>query len=557
MIRFVGFVCLAAALEFEPELEANPTECYLADGTTSCGDCAPGCEYCGVPYGDAPQFHLMDQQGCSENDPNGPVYDPVHGVIHHFYQIHLAAPPGHGPDYGHFVSKDFVHWARLPVAIWNGVDASTGASTPWDDQAIFTGSGVVVDGAGPGGEGPGVVQIYPGLCDKDAHPDWCSTGTVLAQAVPADYAGDELLVNWTKPGYNPIVNGTQRDPSTPWQTASGEWRLRTYDSMVYGAASSADLLAGKWYTIGQSPDLRTCECPSLYPLPALTPGFFAAPAGAAAPPPTHVHKTSCGGDWWQLGDYEEGAPGALGSFAATPGWEELFAQRSLDAGAFYASKDNEYPTRGSGAARRINWGWAQVDPGSAQSLPREVTFNAEARCLEQAPIAELRALRGFPAANASAPLALGGAARNASLGVAAGVARQSETVVAFELPAAPATIGVTVGDTNCAVDYAPPADAAAAIYHVNVTCGETVDSLPLLARETSLELRVFADWTFVEAYFQGGRVAMTAAAGLDANADVTLTARGAPVKATAATVYPMASIWVTEEQVRAMERVYA
>tara|TARA_B110000208_G_scaffold132026_1_gene159962 strand:- start:2338 stop:2502 length:165 start_codon:yes stop_codon:yes gene_type:complete len=29
----------------------------------------------------------MDQHGCAENDPNGPVFDPVHGVFHHFYQI--------------------------------------------------------------------------------------------------------------------------------------------------------------------------------------------------------------------------------------------------------------------------------------------------------------------------------------------------------------------------------------------------------------------------------------------------------------------------------------
>ena len=113
----------------------------------------PGNEFCGAPFKNAPSFHLMDQHGCGENDPNGelgmrslqtsarhariisaractqihtrryahmatstivetgPVFDPVHGVIHHFYQIHLAAPPGHGPDYGHFVSKDFVHWA--------------------------------------------------------------------------------------------------------------------------------------------------------------------------------------------------------------------------------------------------------------------------------------------------------------------------------------------------------------------------------------------------------------------------------------------------------------
>ena len=150
MIRFVSLVSLVlavAALEFESEL-GNPTQCFLADGTTSCGDCAPGCEYCGVPYGDAPQFHLMDQQGCAENDPNGPVYDPVHGVIHHFYQIHLAAAPGHGPDYGHFVSKDFVTWAALPVAIWNGLDSSVWPPrvTPYDNEAIFTGSASVIDG---------------------------------------------------------------------------------------------------------------------------------------------------------------------------------------------------------------------------------------------------------------------------------------------------------------------------------------------------------------------------------------------------------------------------
>jgi hypothetical protein len=27
--------------------------------------------------------------------------------------------------------------------------------------------------------------------------------------VPADYAGDELLINWTKPDYNPIMENTQ------------------------------------------------------------------------------------------------------------------------------------------------------------------------------------------------------------------------------------------------------------------------------------------------------------------------------------------------------------
>ena len=64
--------------------------------------------------------------------------------------------------------------------------------------------------------------------------------------MPADYS-DVLLENWTKPSYNPIIENTQRDPSTPWKSPSGEWRLRTYDAKVYGAASDADMLAGKWY----------------------------------------------------------------------------------------------------------------------------------------------------------------------------------------------------------------------------------------------------------------------------------------------------------------------
>ena len=111
---------------------------------------------------------------------------------------------------------------------------------------------------------------------------------------------------------------------------------RTDDSMVYAAASDADLLAGKWYTVGKSDSFRQCECPSFYPLPPATPGFegaYAAAQASAAGLPTHVHKTSCGGDWWQLGSYTPAAPKTLGTFNSTPGWEDLFAQRRIDMGA--------------------------------------------------------------------------------------------------------------------------------------------------------------------------------------------------------------------------------
>ena len=67
----------------------------------------------------------------------------------------------------------------MPISIWNDRD--------YDEHAIYTGSAAVVAGAAPDGVGAGVVQIYPGLCAAERWPA-CSTGTVLAQAVPASEA---------------------------------------------------------------------------------------------------------------------------------------------------------------------------------------------------------------------------------------------------------------------------------------------------------------------------------------------------------------------------------
>eukprot|EP00656_Telonema_subtile_P029809 TRINITY_DN32883_c0_g1_i1.p1 TRINITY_DN32883_c0_g1~~TRINITY_DN32883_c0_g1_i1.p1 ORF type:complete len:540 (-),score=103.10 TRINITY_DN32883_c0_g1_i1:172-1791(-) len=513
------------------------------------GACYPGNEFCGQPFTNAPMYHLMDQHGCGENDPNGPVFDPVHGVVHHFYQIHLAAGAGHGPDYGHFVSKDFIHWAAMPVAIWNGLDTSVWppTKTPYDNEAIFTGSAVIVDGAGPDGKGPGVVNLYPGLCNKN---DWpaCGTGTLLAQAVPANYGADPLLTNWSKPSYNPIMQNTERDPSTPWKTPSGEWRFRTYNSKVYGSASDADMLAGKWYEIGVSPDLRTCECPSLYPLPAASLGFEYDKDETL---PTHVHKTSCSGDWWQIGTYEAGAPKTLGGFAATPGWEELFEQRKIDQGNFYASKDNIYPTV-TNDTRRINWGWAQVPPQSTQTLPREVTFNPVARCLQQLPIDEIKALRG-PAAFSKTAIPVP-ANSQVVLQVAAGVAKQSEVVVTFDLPAVASTFGVSVDGTACTVQFSPNTNSSAKVYEVPVTCGKFQDSLRLITGEKTVEIRLFADATFLEVFFQQGRVAMTVS---EALSDQTKLSLNSTVDMSAsAEVFPMSSIWVSPDDVLNAPRVY-
>jgi sucrose-6-phosphate hydrolase SacC (GH32 family) len=407
------------------------------------------------------------------------------------------------------------------------------------------------------------------------------------------------------------------------------------------------MLAGKWYEIGQSKDFRTCECPSVYPLPAATPGTEAAfdAARRAGALPTTVHKTSCGGDWWQMGTYVGGAPKKLGSFNATPGWEDLWDQKRIDEGQFYASKDSEYPTLGGGK-RRINWGWATVPPQSTQTLPREITFNAEARTLQQYPIEELTKLRE-PAAFDKKGLHLSG---SLDLGLAKGVTKQSELVASFTLPDGAASFGVSVGDANpptthvekymndtdvpgadynithypantdpktcesacaaddkckawtfvirgqpagsgdcclknsvpcpvkgrtsctsgakkatdlscggtamkCSVDYKPPsAHGEAVANEVAVACGGAKDTLRLLPSEKTVELRLFSDWTMVEAYFQRGRVAITQSVALGDDSALELSAT-APMEADAA-VYPMKSIWVTPDDVLKAPRVY-
>jgi len=404
--------------------------CFKEDGTSA--TCGPGADRCSkLDATNRPRFHVVDKT-CNINDPNGPVYDQVHGVYHLFYQDHLAMPPGHGPDYGHAVSRDLAHWAHLHVAIWN--------DKKYDNEAIYTGSATVVDGK--------IVQLYPGLCNKNDWPS-CPTGTNLAVAVPAD-PSDPLYKVWTKPAYNPIRNGTQRDPSTAWKTSSGEWRLTTFDTVIYGSMDFKE-----WYVIGPQPGFAHGECPSFFPLPRTTPGSGPAPLGAGTP--THVHKASHGGDWMNVGTYVANGPKKNGEWTATPG--VTFKETHIDKGKFYASKDFYDPVK----KRRINWGWAQVPPASAMTLPREITWNPELQQLVHSPVEEQDKLRGDALASikttqvkANQPMSLGD--------FPAHVGNQSEVEVSFAIPSKAGTFGVAVmandGKLNSGmyfyVQYIPP-----------------------------------------------------------------------------------------------------
>ncbi len=219
----------------------------------------------------------MRDESCGINDPNFPFFDPVHKLYHHFYQDHLCEDQGGkgaGPVIGHVVSSDMVDWARLPVALWN--------DHPYDSVAIYSGSATFVNGV--------PMLVYPGLCEPRAWPQ-CQTGTVLATAVPADL-NDALYTNWTKSDTNPIVENAQRDPTTAWFTAAGEWRFTTYTGTVYG---STDFV--KWYPSSNGAALFApgSECPDFFPVPApcVGPG-----CDASGPSVTHVYKQSSSGQDW-------------------------------------------------------------------------------------------------------------------------------------------------------------------------------------------------------------------------------------------------------------------
>ena len=405
---------------------SDPTSCSSTPGGPLDGPCGPTKQFCGPLFDStSPQFHVRDQT-CGENDPNFPLYDPLHKLYHHFWQAHLAEPAngvGRGPDIGHAVSADLVTWASLPVAVWN--------DQAYDNVAIYTGSATIVNGI--------PTMIYPGLCTTR---DWknCTTGTLLAIAVPADHAGDPLLTNWSKPSYNPIVEGTQRDPTTAWQTAAGEWRITNYEGGTY---NSDDFIT--WTRASGVPIFGDgSECPDFFILPPPCQGKGCnIPWSGTGPKPTHVHKQSSGfKDWYTFGVYEDGIHGSQGNWTPSIGLPPLIA---LDASAlvtglsttFYASKSFWDPVNN----RRIYWGWALVPPSSTQTLPRVTEWHSGLSILTFNPLPELSNLRDPTPLFSSASLTIPSNSYQWLGDWAPGAGNQSELGASFVLPSAtsPAT----------------------------------------------------------------------------------------------------------------------
>ena len=151
---------------------------------------------------------------------------------------------------------------------------------------------------------------------------------------------------------NPILHNTGDDPSTVWKTEHGEWRVVGNQAChpegghpIYG---SMDFV--QWYKVGCT-SLSAGECPSLFPLPKLTPGserYLETHGGL----PNYVHKAGAGPDKVQVGTWRDGQPGPEG-LGTVGTWTQLPDSRemNLDMYAGYASKDFWDPVK----HRRILW----------------------------------------------------------------------------------------------------------------------------------------------------------------------------------------------------------
>ena len=541
--------------------------------------CSDSNQQCGDDFQEGPQYHFRDRS-CGLNDPNGPFYDVQQGLYHLFYQDHigLSVPDSYpqgfeGPSWGHGVSPDMVHWTHHPVALWNADDW-------YDIHALFTGSATVVDGK-PVLMFPGqppffisksstvyVTPTFPslGVCDMfpaSGEVPGCAYGYTFGVASPTN-SSDPFLTNWSKSVLNPVVNDTFDDPSTAWLTSSGElrWIANCGDGTVgdcgsngsqaplYGASDASFADAQR---IGLT-NLEPGECPSLFALPPLSPG-----TKPASNMPTHVHKWGCEPykDCIELGTWHEGSPGEVGW------WERHNATLTptiIDQGAAYACKDLWDQNR------RINIAWARLEPdnqgsqinGDVQTLAREVTYHPDLQQLLFTPLAEQATLRQGVLGKAEqetitseASLVLGPWPHG----------NQSDIVIHVSIPTEEATLRISI-DAEARIEFYVKFNGASSDREIPTSFEEVevgmlteepfeniTDTLRLLNDDKVLELRLLLDHTITEAYWQGGRVAMTAASPLTNSTSLSIFTDTADISLEVLNVYAweMGSAWISNE----------
>ena len=102
------------------------------------------------------------------------------------------------------------------------------------------------------------------------------------------------------------------------------------------------------------------------------------------------------------------------------------------------------------------------------------------------------------------------------------------------------------------VDYRPPESDG--IAEVQVGSGSTTAVLRLLPDDTTIDLTIYVDNTFAEAFWMGGRVAMTVVTKTSGGHDDVAVSASHPGITASADAWQVGSIWVTPDEVRRTPR---
>lgn len=203
-----------------------------------------------------PKVHFTPAEGWM-NDPNGMFY--LDGEYHLFYQ-HYPDSTVWGPmHWGHAVSRDLVHWERLPIALY-----------PDSLGYIFSGSAVVdlnnTSGFGAA-DNPAVVAIYT---YHDATAERAGTTNVESQGIA--YSTDKGRT-WTKYHKNPVLRNPNirdfRDPKVSWNDDAKHWvmTLAVKDHVeFYGSSNLKEWTKLSEFGRSDGDHSGVWECPDLFKL---------------------------------------------------------------------------------------------------------------------------------------------------------------------------------------------------------------------------------------------------------------------------------------------------
>lgn len=446
------------------------------------------------PY--RPQYHFSPRQHWT-NDPNGLVY--FDGEYHLFYQYNPFGDVWGHMSWGHAVSRDLMHWRELPVALpeENGVMIFTG-STVVDERNT---TGFCTDGK------PCLVAVYTGHTPAAA-------GRPALQTQNLAYSNDHGRA-WTKYSGNPVLNlnlSDFRDPHVIWVDQARRWVMAVAlpDARKVLFYGSPDLKA--WERLSEfGPAGATggqWECPTLTEIPV-----------AGSPRQTRwVLKVGLNPGGLQGGSGEQYFVGRFDGVRFTndnPASTTLWTDYGKD--CYCALTFNGMPVKEMPVmiGWMNNWQYASrvpTQPWRGQmTIPRRLQLRKapEGLRLVQAPIEAIQRLRGGHFAWRGQDVA------ELNLALKKQVHWNSFELRSTAFPGVAGEIGwrLLAGDGK----YTTVGYANGELFVDRTQSGVTDfskdfparTSAPLAIGNAPLELTILVDRSTVEAFAQGGQVAMT------------------------------------------------